>query len=61
VQGGFGAFRPIPAIPFNRLGLTPADGWMPPPGADVQALMPKWLRDHANLFRIQRFVANDAK
>jgi hypothetical protein len=61
IQAGFGGFRPNPAMLFNRLGAGLGDGWVPPPGANAQELMPTWLREHAEKFRIQRFVAADAK
>jgi hypothetical protein len=61
IGAGFGSFRPNPVGLFNRLGIGAADGWMPPAGGNPQALMPTWLRDHAETFRVQRFVAAEAK
>ncbi len=56
-----GSMRPNPALLFNRLGIAANDGWRPQPGANIQAAMQTWLRDHADTYRIQRFVANTAK
>jgi hypothetical protein len=57
----FGSLRPNPATLFNRLGINAKDGWMPQPGANFQAAMHNWVRDNAETYRIQRFVAGDAK
>jgi len=43
-----------------RLPLTKKDGWEPPSPNDAKALAAyaqKWLNDHADSYRIQKFVA----
>jgi hypothetical protein len=46
-----------PQAMFNRLGLTAKDGWAPPRDAKRYADEAKaWLKDHADSYRIQRFV-----
>jgi hypothetical protein len=46
---------------FFRLGLTEKDGWKPPQFKNFQKEFPplvkKWLKDNAETYRIQRFVA----
>jgi hypothetical protein len=46
---------------FLRLGLTDKDGWNPPQFKNFQKEFPpvakKWLKDNAEKYRIQRFVA----
>jgi hypothetical protein len=43
---------------FFRLGLTEKDGWKPPvDGTKFQEEAKKWVKDHADSYRIQRFVA----
>jgi hypothetical protein len=56
-----GMFRPNPVNLFYRLGVTQADGWSPPKGDNPAPSMQSWLRDHAEKFRIQRFVSDDNK
>jgi hypothetical protein len=49
-----------PRMVLFRLPLTKKDGWEPPPGNDAKALAAyaqKWLNDHAETYRIQKFVA----
>jgi hypothetical protein len=45
---------------FQRLRLTPQDGWNPPKFADYQKEFPayaqRWLKDNANNYRVQRYV-----
>jgi hypothetical protein len=44
---------------FNRLGLTPEDGWTPPGDFTKFADAAKqWLKDHADTYRVKRFVAD---
>jgi hypothetical protein len=47
---------------FFRLGLTDKDGWKPPQFKNFQKEFPpvakKWLKDNAEKYRIQRFVAD---
>lgn len=59
----FGGMRPNPTMLFNRLGITPKDGWQPrpQPGVNFQEAMQTWVRDHADTYRIQRFVASQTK
>ena len=46
-----------PQAMFNRLGLTDKDGWVPPKDARRYADEAKaWLKEHADTYRIQRFV-----
>ncbi len=49
-----------PRMVLYRLPLTKKDGWEPPSPNDAQALAAyaqKWLNDHADSYRIQKFVA----
>ena len=57
----FGSLRPIPGQLFQRLNVTAKEGFTPPPGGDYQAAARTWVRDNAQTYRIQRFVAADAK
>lgn len=53
-----------PRMVLNRLPLTAKDGWMPPAPKDAVAYANyarQWLRDHADTYRIQRFVADMSK
>jgi hypothetical protein len=48
-----------PQAVFFRLGLTRQDGWSLPPGTTVREIpqaAKKWLREHADTYRIQRYV-----
>jgi hypothetical protein len=49
-----------PQLLIGRLGLTAKDGWNPPKFKDYQKEFPayaqKWLKDHLDTYRIQRFV-----
>ena len=61
-----------PAVQFNRytgpqqvffrLGLTEKDGWTPPKDyKQFPEAASRWLKDHADTYRIQRFVAEEKK
>jgi hypothetical protein len=53
-----------PLMVLNRLPLTEKDGWKPPSPKDPKAYADyaqKWLKDHAESYRIQRFVAEKGK
>jgi hypothetical protein len=49
-----------PQVVLTRLNLTAKDGWTPPPFKDYQKEFPayaqKWLKEHTDSYRIQRFV-----
>lgn len=48
-----------PQNTFFQLGITPTDGFQPPMDFNkVPELAKKWLTDHAETYRIQRFVAD---
>ena len=58
VGGPFG-FRLTPQSVFFRLGLTPKDGWTQPKDFNQTAdEAKKWLKDNADKYRIERFVAD---
>ncbi len=58
VGGPFG-FRLTPQSVFYRLGLTPKDGWTQPKDYKQTAdEAKKWLKDNADKYRIERFVAD---
>jgi hypothetical protein len=57
----FSSLRPTPWQLFQRLGVSAKDGFAVPKGANYQTAMQTWLRDNADKYRIQRFVAGDAK
>jgi tetratricopeptide (TPR) repeat protein len=45
---------------FRRLGLTEEDGWVPPEQlAAVPAAAEKWLGEHADTYRIRRYVPEE--
>jgi hypothetical protein len=49
-----------PLMVLGRLPLTDKDGWSPPSRQDAKAYAAyaqKWVKDHADTYRIQRFVA----
>jgi hypothetical protein len=50
---------------FFRLNLTEKDGWKPGPFKNFQTEFPaaakKWLKDHAETYRIERFVSDKAE
>lgn len=47
---------------FSRLGLTDKDGWMQPKDyKQFPEAAAKWLKDHADTYRIQRFVTEEKK
>jgi hypothetical protein len=46
-----------PLMVLHRLPLTKDDGWMPPKDAkEYAAYAQRWLKDHADSYRIPRFV-----
>jgi hypothetical protein len=48
-----------PLMVLHKLPLTAKDGWAPPPSTDAKAYAAyaqRWLRDHAESYRIQRFA-----
>ena len=52
--------RISPLMVLHRLSLTAADGWMPPDRKDAKAYAAyaqKWVGDHAEKYRIRRFVS----
>lgn len=57
--GGSSGFRLTPQSVFYRLGLTPKDGWTQPKDYKQTAEeAKKWLKDNADKYRIERFVAD---
>jgi hypothetical protein len=53
-----GPYPQVPHLLFSQLGLTEKDGWKSPPAIDqFQPAAKKWLREHADTYRIQRVVA----
>jgi hypothetical protein len=53
-----------PMMVLQRLPLLPTDGWAPPARTDPKeytAYAQKWVTDHADSYRIQRFVAEKGK
>jgi hypothetical protein len=58
--GDFVSLRPSPARLFRSLGVTAADGFAAA-GPNFEAAAQKWVREHAQKYRIQRIVAGDAK
>jgi hypothetical protein len=49
-----------PRMVLFKLPLTKKDGWEPPAGNDAKAFAAyaqKWLNDHADTYRIEKFVA----
>jgi hypothetical protein len=46
---------------FSQLGITARDGFTPAPGGNITAASQKWLRDNAQTYRIQRYVAGEVK
>jgi hypothetical protein len=50
-----------PMMVLGRLPLTDKDGWSPPTGQDAKAYAAytqKWVKDHAETYRIQQFVTD---
>jgi hypothetical protein len=48
-----------PRMALLKLPLTKKDGWTPPPFQDAKAYSAyaqQWLRDHAETYRIERFI-----
>jgi hypothetical protein len=60
-QFNFASLRPNPMQVFQRLGVTAKDGFMPAPGTNYQTTAQNWLRENAQKYRIQRFVAAEGK
>ena len=55
----FTGFRLTPMTAFNRLNLTPQDGWTQPKDAkEVPDAAKQWVKDNVEKYRIQRFVAD---
>jgi hypothetical protein len=53
-----------PRMVLFKLPLTNKDGWDPPKGSDAKALgayAQKWLNDHANTYRVEKFVAKKSE
>jgi hypothetical protein len=53
-----------PLMVLHRLPLTAKDGWAPPPAQDARAYAAyarRWLTDHADSYRIEKFVAEKSK
>jgi hypothetical protein len=56
------SLRPNPMRLFQRLGVTAKDGFITPPASgDYGSAVQTWVRDNAEKYRIQRYVASDAK
>jgi hypothetical protein len=55
---GIGLNTMTPQALFFRLGLQPKDGWTQPKDfKELPAAAQKWLKDNADTYRIERFVA----
>jgi hypothetical protein len=55
--GGPLGFQMTPASLFYQLQVTDKDGWtQPKPPANPNDAAKKWVKDHADTYRIQRFV-----
>jgi hypothetical protein len=53
-----GAFQMNPQAMFYRLGLTAKEGWTQPKNfKEFPDAAKKWLKDHADTYRIQKYVA----
>jgi hypothetical protein len=53
-----------PMMVLHRLPLTVKDGWKPPPATDAKAYATyaqTWLMEHAESYRIERYVAEKGK
>src|SRR5262249_42757688 len=53
-----------PLMVLHRLPLTKNDGWTPPSPKDDKeyaAYAQRWLRDHADSYRIPKFMAEKSK
>jgi len=53
-----------PRMVLFKLPLTKKDGWNPPAGTDAKAFAAyaqKWLKDNANTYRIEKFVAKKSE
>src|ERR1700738_5017845 len=56
------AFVTTPDKAFAQLGLTDKDGWAQPADfKDYPEAAKKWLKENADKYRIQRFVADEKK
>jgi hypothetical protein len=54
---GIGAFQMTPQNLFSRLGLDPKEWDQPKDARQIPAAAKKWLKEHADTYRIERFVA----
>jgi hypothetical protein len=55
---GIGLYLMTPQALFFRLGLQAKDGWVQPKdGKAIPEAAQKWLKDNADTYRIERFVA----
>jgi hypothetical protein len=61
IRADFASLRPNAAQLFQQLGITAKDGFTPAPGGNYTTAIQNWLRDHAQTYRIQRYVAGEAK
>ena len=52
--GNFSSLRPNPNQLFQRLGVTPKDGFVAAAGGNYQTAAQAWVRDNAQKYRIQR-------
>jgi hypothetical protein len=53
-----GPMQLTPPLMFSRLGLTQKDGWTQPRDfKDLPDAARKWLREHADTYRVQRYAA----
>ena len=57
----FTSLQPHAGQLFQRLGVTAKDGFTVVAGANYQAAAQQWVRDNAEKYRIQRYVASDGK
>jgi hypothetical protein len=57
-QGNFASLQVNQARLFNMLGVSKADGFAPPQGANFQTAAQTWLRENAGKYRVQRNVAD---
>jgi hypothetical protein len=59
--GNFASLQPTALQLFQRLGVGASDGFVVPPAGNYPAAVRTWLRDNVGKYRIQRFVAGEAK
>jgi hypothetical protein len=57
----FTSLRVHPQQLFGRLGVSAKDGFTIPKGVNYQAAAQAWVRENAQKYRIQRFVAGEEK